>query len=264
MRCLLLLLLVGCSNFELEEEPVRCDEPILRLHNDATYALSEPQKRERAAYPWEKQFIAGHRRITKEYFRCKGSSHNLPRKMMNRYGEEVYCADCGGVERHSLPVHDQHEYVYPVLVDVLNYLQEKTGKRVVITCGHRCPVHNTYADLLGDAVHSKHMIGAEVDFYVEGMEYRPMEVVCHIIEYYRDRPDEYSQFYRYAKRNTNVSIQPWYNKEIFLKLFTEEEGRDLDNNHPYPYLSIQVRYDSVESRWISYTWQEAFSGYMRW
>ena len=91
-----------------------------------------------------------------------------------------------------------------------------------------------------------------------------MDVIRHVIDYYRDQPTEYSHFYRYSKRNTNVSTQPWYNKEIFLKLFNCEEGRDIDNNHNYPYLSIQVRYDFNETRWISYNWQTAFSGYMRW
>src|SRR5690606_18094418 len=128
---------------ELQEEAAEPEEPILRLHSDTKYALQNLHKQERAPYPWEKRFIAGHHRITKEYFRCKGSSHNLPRKMVNRYGETVYCADCGGVERHSLPIRDHREHVYPVLIDILNHLQEVTGKRVVITCGHRCPVHNT-------------------------------------------------------------------------------------------------------------------------
>ena len=32
----------------------------------------------------------------------------------------------------------------------------------------------------------------------------------------------------------NVLIPPWYNKEILIKLFKKNEGRDLDNRHPYP------------------------------
>ena len=29
---------------------------------------------------------------------------------------------------------------------------------------------------------------------------------------------------------------PWFNKEIFIKLYRKSEGRDGDNRHPYPYL----------------------------
>ena len=182
--------------------------------------------------------------------------------MVNHYGETIYCQDCGGLERHSLPLKEDKEFIYPILIDLLNYLQEKTRKKVVITCGHRCPLHNTYADVAKEATYSKHLIGAEVDFYLEGMEKKPFEVAQLIRAYYEGRPKEYSHFFRYQKRDSHVKTNPWYNKEIFLKVYAPNEGRDLDNTHPYPYLSIQVRHDG-EKR-VLCTWQDAFSGYMRW
>ena len=42
---------------------------------------------------------------------------------------------------------------------------------------------------------------------------------------------------------SHLAIEPWQNKEILIKLYQKDEGRDLDNRHPHPYISIQVRYD---------------------
>lgn len=161
--------------------------------------------------------------------------------------------DCGGNERHSLPLKDGKEHIYPVLVNLLNQIQEKTGKRVVITCGHRCPQHNTYSDPSPFNRNSKHMIGAEVDFYVEGMEDEPMTIIALIQEIHNE------EFQRY-KGNSNVSIPPWFNKEIFIKLYQRNEGRDFDNRHPYPYIGVQVRHDGDTQ--VSYSWEQA-ENYLR-
>ena len=109
------------------------------------------------------------------------------------------------------------------------------------------------------------MVGAEVDFYVQGMEGQPKKIVDMIFDYYQERYDDkkYTTFARYTKSSTNVTTQPWFNREIFIKLFKKNEGRDLDNRHPFPYVSIQVRYDRDDQR-IVYTWEQAFHGYLRW
>ena len=114
---------------------------------------------------------------------------------------------------------------------------------MIITSGHRCPQHNTYVDPSYYNRTSKHLIGAEVSFYVQGMEYLAETIAHYLQDYYHthfDRPD-YAVFKRYEKNDTNVSTQPWYNKEIFIKLFKKDEGHNFDNRHPYPYVSIQVR-----------------------
>lgn len=212
-------------------------------------------------YPWEKEKSLP--KITKEYFRCKGSSLN-PIRSECISGQMVKHLDCGGCERHSLPLKDGKEFIYPILIDLLNHIQEKTGKRVVITSGHRCPDHNTYVDPFPLNQYSKHQIGAEVDFYVQGMENNPEALLNIIFAYYKNNPKkEYAEFARYEKNDSGVSTPPWMNKEIFIKLYKSGEGRNLDNRHPYPYLSIQVRHDSAKNQRVSYSWDQAFSNFLR-
>ena len=52
------------------------------------------------------------------------------------------------------------------------------------------------------------MIGAEVDFYVQGMESKPEEVVLLLMNYYKEMYKEdkdYGQFLRYEKSDTKCS-----------------------------------------------------------
>ncbi len=264
----LLLMLYSCSGLEQsEQEKIRRlnakGEFIYRNHEDRLYAIPAPNRRTRGKYPWEDAYVGKLPKITKEFFRCKGSSLN-PSCLQ----QTELRFDCGGSEKHSLPLRGNKEFIYPILIEMLGYLQAKTGKKVVITCGYRCPAHNTYADGSVFNQTSKHMIGAEVDFYVQGMEQAPEEVVRLLMEFFKDSPryrgkKEYEEFTRYEKSDTNVSIPPWYNKEILIKLFRKNEGRDFDNRHPYPYVSLQVRYDRDLGERVAYSWPKANSCYMR-
>lgn len=261
------LFLCGCSGAQdSEQERVRRQnakgEFINRKHSERLYSIKIPERQVRKKYPWEDTHVGNNTKITKEYFRCKGSSLN-PMRM----GKEPI-VDCGGKEAHSLPLRDHKEFIYPILFDLLNYIQSVTGKKVIITCGFRCPIHNTYADNSVYNQTSKHMIGAEVDFYVQGMENNPQRIVNLLMQFYNTSPlykgkAEFENFERYERGDTNVSIPPWYNKEIMIKLFNKTEGRDFDNRHPYPYISIQVRFDRDKNERVVYSWQKAFHGYMR-
>lgn len=241
-------------------------EYIYRSQADYFYPISTPAYTPRAPYPWESETNLP--RITKEFFRCKGSSVNPPIVDMSDPNTPNLCADCEGSSRHGLPILNGKENVYPILVDLLNYIQRKTGKRVIITCGHRCPVHNTYSDPSKDNRTSKHQIGAEVDFYVQGMEERPQEIIGLVMQYYQETAaykgdKEFLEFKRYEKSDTGVATQPWLNKEIFIKLFQKNEGRDADNRHPHPYISLQVRYDRERKERVIYEWGKANKGYPR-
>jgi hypothetical protein len=268
LRLLLLSLLTACSGLEQSEyEKTRRlnakGEFIYRHRDEKFYAIAPPVQRIRDPYPWEEARVGNHGKITKEFFRCKGSSFNPPQP-----GLEKSLFDCGGVEKHSLPFKNEKEFVYPVLIEMLNYLQAKTGKKVIITCGYRCPMHNTYADNSVQNQTSKHMIGAEVDFYIQGMEHKPEEAARLLMAFYKETPryaskKEYEEFKRYDRPDTNVSTPPWYNKEVMIKLFKKTEGRDLDNRHPYPYLCIQVRHDRDLDEKVIYSWPKAFNGYRR-
>lgn len=239
-------------------------EVIYRNRSDAIYPISPPSHLTRAPYPWESE--SNLPRLTKDFFRCKGSPLNPPILDLSDPAKPVPLTDCEGCSRHGLPIIHGKESVYPILIDLLNYIQKKTGKRVIITCGHRCPTHNTYSDATKENRTSKHQIGAEVDFYVQGMEERPQEIVGLLMQYFQETPlyksdKENLDFKRFEK--TELAIQPWFNKEIFIKLYQKNEGRDLDNRHPHPYLSIQVRYDKESRERVVYDWAKANKGYPR-
>jgi len=259
--------LAGCSGLEKSEiSKIRNQnahsQQIYRKSDQYFYPISEPKLVKREPYSWEE----GERiypKITKEYFRCKGSSMNP----MQTTEEGKILKDCEGGRSHSLYKKEEKEFIYPVLLDLLNYIQKKTQKRVVVTCGHRCPIHNTYSDPSKLNRTSKHMIGAEVDFYVQGMEERPMEVIDLIFAYYHEgkrlEDPELAIFYRYQKEDTNVRVQPWYNKEVYIKIYQDYEGRDYDNRHPYPYIGVQVRHDRKRNERVTYTWNDAHNNYSR-
>lgn len=239
---------------------------IYRNHEETYFTIEEPIHRVRENYNWEDTYVGDHVRITKEFFRCKGNPQH-PAITKSLSGENTYTLDCGGMQQHSLPLKAGKEYIYPALIDLLNYIQEKTKKKVVITCGHRCPTHNTYSDSSKYNQISKHMVGAEVDFYVKGLEWSPEKVIDILRTYYMEHPKfkdkaDFTAFSRF-EGETNVSTLPWYNKEIFIKLFKKDEGRDLDNTHRFPYLSIQLKWDREENDRVNYSWSKAFNGYLR-
>lgn len=264
-----LVFAVGCSSSKPNSSsPNLRGEYIYRHHTDSLVQIEpiSPQKRE--PYPWENRQAGDFPKITKDFFRCKGSGLN-PVRLVQKDKELIRYYDCGGPQKHSLPLRDQKEFIYPILIDLLNYIQIKTNKRVVITCGHCCPDHNLYIDSSPANQTSKHLIGAEVDFYVQGLEQQPEKVVDLILAYYRETPKykglkDYEEFKRYDKEDIKISTQPWYNKEIFVKLFRKTEGRDFDNRHPYSYLSIQVRYDWDLEEKVNYSWDKAFRNFHRW
>lgn len=221
---------------------------------------------QRAPYPWESD--SNLPRITKDFFRCKGNPLHEPVIDRNDPGIPLTCMDCDGGNRHGLPIIQGKEGVYPILIEELNYIQKKTGKRVIITSGHRCPIHNTYVDPTPDNRTSKHQIGAEMDFYVQGMEDRPLEIVALLMHYYQEtavyrNQKEYQTFTRYDKGDAKVAIQPWMNKEIYIKLHQKNEGRNFDNRHPHPYITVQVRFDREKNERVVYDWQKANKGYSR-
>ena len=261
------LIFNSCSSNDDQHPVSQKAEFIYRVHQEHLFPIETPKLQKQKPYPWEIGNNGNYPLVTKEYFRCKGSSLNPVRHYQGTQGLERFY-DCGGSEKHSLPLRDGKEFIYPILIELLNYLQTKTGKRVVITCGHRCPDHNTYSDPSKENQYSKHMIAAEVSFYVQGMEENPEIIVQMIQDYYKTQENyknkkEYTEFKTYEKDDTNVSTPPVYNKEIYLKLFKKKEGRNFDNRHPYPYISIQVRHDRDKDERVVYSWKEANQNFLR-
>jgi hypothetical protein len=270
---LISLFFSGCSGLEQSEQEklrrMNAKAELVHRNDDEThYPIATPMHRIREKYPWEETHTGKYAKITKEFFRCKGSTLNPPHTDYQDPSHPTNYFDCGGFQKHSLPLKADKEFIYPILIDLLNYIQEKTDAKVIITCGYRCPVHNTYADNSSYNQNSKHMIGAEVDFYVQGWENRAEEVIALLMQYYREHPTHQKdkscvEFLRLEKGELNVSTPPWYNKEILIKLYRKAEGRDFDNRHPYPYLSIQVRHDREANEKVICSWQKAFNCYRR-
>jgi hypothetical protein len=238
---------------------------------DSFYETKLSEKIEKdslAAYPWEQPRKGKVSPITKEYFRCKGSPIHPPIPIIQdgKVVENIF--DCRGAECHSLPIRHDKEYIYPILIDLLNEIQYSTGKPVIITSGHRCPVHNSFVDRSPKNQTSKHQIGAEVSFYVTQLQNNPDAVLNTIFAYYKSNPkyasekEGYRTFERYDKE-ADVCLKPWFNKEIFIKYYAAHEGRNEDNRHPYPYFSIQVRFDRDTNMRVIYTPGEAQRYYRR-
>ncbi len=266
---LCLIILFSCSSQKEDKiKKKNAKAEYIYRHNDNSFApIVIPTRKDIENYPWEEGKVGNLSKISKEFFRCKGSLLN-PDKYDETDPDDIKSyKDCEGSSKHSLPLMDNKEQIYPVMIDILNYIQRMTKKRVVVTCGHRCPTHNKYADNSKLNRTSKHMIGAEVDFYVQGYEERTLEIVELIFQFYKDKKQyknnpEFINFTNY-ENETDVSTLPWMNKEVFVKLYQKEEGRDFDNRHPYPYISIQVRYDRDKSERVVYSWGKANKGYSR-
>ncbi|MEI8125603.1 MAG: hypothetical protein WCG42_07615, partial [Parachlamydiaceae bacterium] len=262
---ILALFITGCSssddNFSGKNTRNQKGEYIYRRHNESFFITPPPLKMAPPTYSWDQNKGELHRLINKEHFRCKGNSLN-PSRSVEQNGEMKYFYDCNGIEKHGLPLRDGKEFVYPILIDLANYIQNETKKKVVITSGHRCPEHNAYVDYSPSNQYSKHMVGAEMSFYVVGMEMEPEKIITVIQQFYKKAPfyrgkKEYEEFQRYEKENTDVSVRPWFNKEIFIKIFNIREGRNLDNQHKFPYISIQVRHDKDLNEKVTYSWDKA-------
>lgn len=248
----------SCSGLEQsEQEKIKKlhahAEPILRYAHETFHAISFPEKKERERYSWENTKAHQFAKITKEALRCKGSAKAQPKILK----ENSVLIDCQGPDKHSLPLFDDKEGVYPALLEMLNFLQDHLQKKVVVTAGHRCYAHQAYVLGTTSGAVTKYLIGAQVDFLVEGMSSWSKVVEC-LTKYFLQTYGE-SQEYHLEKAAGNL----WQNKEIALKYFTKYEGRNEDNCHDLPYFSLELRHDRSEDKKITVHYQQAIQGYYR-
>ncbi|MFY7842699.1 MAG: D-Ala-D-Ala carboxypeptidase family metallohydrolase [Rhabdochlamydiaceae bacterium] len=207
---------------------------IYRYHDEYFYTLPNPQKRPRSIYPWEKEKEASLVKINKDFFRCKGFRGNPPR--VDPKTKKIFY-DCQGALSHSLPMKNDREFIYPILIDILNAVQKKIGKQVKITSACSCRQHYEYIG--GSNPFSKRLKGAKVDFYVQGIEHHPQKVVEAIDFFYITRSKKLGSDYSLKVLKKDV----WQNPEILLKIKGCKDHRNRDNFHPYPYLTIEVLFD---------------------
>ena len=242
---------IACSGLEKgsEHKKRRRNQIIEKIQRkkEEHFALITLTKKESTPYLWEDKYIHTMHRITKEFFRCRGSYLNPPIQIQTQPKQVTYQSDCNG--NHGLPMRQGKEFIYPILIEVLNEIQTKTKCPVYITCGHRCPTHNRYAE--PQARHSKHMIGAEVDFYVKDMEFETKKIISLIINYFQKDP------------LNRISPTSWSNREIILIAHPPHQKRDKDNQHPYPYLTLEVKYDKENKKPLRYSWYLAERNFFR-
>ncbi len=250
----LLMIVTGCSS---DSDRNLSGEYIVRISDEFGQEMAMQEPKSLPPYPWQPKDGEASQ-ISKEYFRCKGCPLNPPNIVTKEGKEYNRFYDCSGKDKHSLPLREGKEYIYPILIDLLNHVQKSTGKKVIITSGHSCIAHQAFMDPSPKGSSSKHLIGAEVDFYVQGLEEQPLKVIQQLLEYYKEDNKEYKTFQRFEK-SSDVACAPWFNKEIFIKLYKRGEGRDFDNRHPYPYISIQVRFDREKDEKVTVTPERAHS-----
>lgn len=250
-----LVFLVSCSSADQRLEKKRMNnnktiEKIYRLSDEKVYVHEEFKLCKRELYPWENNCIFP--KITIDHFRCRGSSSSKEKKQ----GDKVF-QDCKGLYEHGLPYVDGQEFIFPVLITILNKLQNSLQKKIIITSGHRCPKHNSYVTL-GSSKLSRYMIGAKVDFYVEGMEENLLDVISSVLDLYKEDNQEYAVFEKITKENGNFK---WQNKEIQISLEENNENSPQKTSKEQV-ISIEVLYDREKKEGIILDWDKAYKGFI--
>lgn len=252
---ILALLLTSCSSATDRQECKRrknnrVEEKIYRLSDEYFYVKDDAILVERDLYPWETK--SSFSKITISDFRCRGSEKNQKLSI----GKEII-SDCNGLHDHGLPYKNGKEFVYPVLVEILNFVQEATGRQVIVLSGHRCPIHHKYVTS-GRGRLSKHMIGARADFYLKGYKVAGEQILKTIESFYKEESSEYRHFFSIQKKDGGLIYK---NKEI--KLYLNSEKNLLIDKIDEQVITIEVCYDREENQEVVLDWDKAYRGYIR-
>lgn len=107
-----------------------------------------PQKS--PTYPWNTchpRFLS----LTKYSFQCSGTNPEADIPLHQK---------CLGTLHHGLPLVNGKEYIYPRLIDLLNFLQKENKEKIIVIRGHICP--KIFSLLDTQEQHEKYLIGAMV------------------------------------------------------------------------------------------------------
>ena len=134
------------------------------------------------------------------------------------------------------------------MIELLNAIQAETGKEGHVTSGHRCPDHHAYVDPASFNKGAKHMIGAQVSFYVQGAEDHPEAIIALLMEFYKKNPRyrgiaAFEEFKRDDKHEADISTPPWFNRKFSLNYIREEKAGILISAIPIPISAF--RYGSI-------------------
>ncbi len=236
----------GCSSFERSErEKIKQQhvslEEIKRLYRETKLYLPPLLANPLPLYPWDKTDRHGLRRITLEDFRCRGNKQNL---MYLEKGHAYF--DCRGKLSHSLPVRQGKEFIYPHLIELLNFIQDSLGKKVYVIQGHCCPQHYGYANRSKSFPCNKYMVGAACDFYVASLEYEPEVGLKSLAQYY-------------SPSAMLSSLVVYKNAYIKAQVHDGSYHALL-----HPYLSVQILYDPSLQEGVSLDWKGAYNSCWQW
>ena len=234
--------------------------PIMRSNQDVEFPLLPPWENEERLYPWDQEQGTVFSTITKENFRCKGGTHHRLRKLVGANQQVHYIEDCQGGGEHPLPLQEGKEFIYPVLIDLLNHLQKALQARVVITSGHRCPQHQLYISPKCHQAHSKHLIGYAVDFIFDRKSL-DVKKTLHAMQKFYAKNNHGLEDIQFYTLHSDFSVQShpisFGNQEIRVTFFPADTLIDGDNTHAEPFARIEVLYDRFRKQKVFCSWEKA-------
>lgn len=169
--------------------------------------------------PWVRYQSHWHT-LTRDHFRCKGQGGRAP--IMLSDGE--YLFDCWGFE-HGLPWIQSQEFIEPLLITLLNNLQEELQTKVVIVSGHRCPAHHRFITKGEGSTNDRHLIGAAADFYVKSFEEDPQKVILSLQNIFNQLSED-------PKTKLELQNEPYFWKNVFCEIRWRPAGFMNSLDHP--------------------------------
>lgn len=227
-----------------------CKDVHLLTHLPTSILLEEVHVEMPANKRVEKpSFIASQNTIpplTPEHFRCKGSHHN-PITKHTIDGKQTYFQDCDGSHTHSLPIIDGKQTVYPHLIELLNHVQDVTGRQIRVLTGHRCYIHQSYLSSEMKDLTSAYQLGAAADVCFQSSSTGLKEIIHAIMDWYEQTNLPGSTF------NANSDSNRWSNRYVQLSY---HETTDIDTKYKGPHISITLKVDPSTGKKITYSYRK--------
>jgi hypothetical protein len=187
-----------------------------------TYRVWQNDSSLSSRVPWIRYEIGPHatwQTLTRDHFRCKGKGARAPLALE----DGNYLFDCWGFE-HGLPWIQEKEFVEPLLLRVLNAIQQELQTSVLILSGHRCPAHHRFITHGKGSPSDRHLIAAAADFQVRGFEKTPLMVVSTVQKIFNKlSQDPKTKFH-------SIPEGGW--KNGFCELFWRPAGQFISPDHP--------------------------------
>lgn len=192
-----------------------------------------PQKK--PTYPWNTcypRFLS----LTKYSFQCPGTNPeaNIPLHQK-----------CLGALHHGLPLVNGKEYIYPRLIDLLNFLQKENKEKIMVIRGHLCP--KAFSLLDPKEQHEKYLIGAMVKV---SSQVNWEKNLSTLVKKFYDKKKEEDPLYEIGSSTYPITfINQEFKFIIYPSLLTN-------------IMEIEVLYDKEKDSRINFT-EEDIQNYLR-